>query len=150
MKEYKTNIPEITLKFKAGNTKKTKITCSSDANEILKNFYDQDTIELTESVIVIFLNSANNTIGWIKHSQGGLNGCIVENKTILATALKCAANSIIISHNHPSGNSKPSNADINITNKLNEACKILDINLLDHIIVGESNGFYSFADEGLI
>mgnify|MGYP001131173910 CR=1 FL=1 len=150
MKEYKTNIPEITLKYKSGDVKKVKITNSHDANDILRNFYDQDTLELTESFLVLYLNKANNTIGWFKLSQGGLDACLVDKRLILATALKCGATSIIVSHNHPSNNTQPSNADINQTNKLNEACKILDMKLLDHIIITESNGFYSFADEGLI
>lgn len=149
MKEYKSNIPELTLKFKTGDVKKVKVTSSKDSADFLRNFYDQDTIELTESFIVLFLNRANTTIGWFKVSSGGLNGCIVDVKLIISVALKCMANSIVVSHNHPSGNLKPSKADNDITTKLNAACKLMEIVLLDHVIITET-GHYSFADEGLI
>jgi len=141
MKTYKSNLPEITLKYKSGDQKKVKITCSTDAAELLKTFYDQDTIELTESFIVLFLNRNNSTIGWFKMSHGGLNGTVVDNRLILVTALKCAAQNIIISHNHPSGNVNPSSADIQQTKKLKESCKILDISLLDHIILSNENHY---------
>jgi DNA repair protein RadC len=146
MKEYKAALPEITLKYKSGETKKVKIENSKDAYEVMKTFYDQDTIELTESVIVLFLNRNNTTIGWFKVSQGGLAGTVIDNRLILVTALNCGAHSIILSHNHPSGNLKPSQPDINITNRLKLACDTLEIKLLDHIIVTENNGFYSLAD----
>jgi DNA repair protein RadC len=150
MKTYKTNLPEITLKYKSGDVKKVKITCASDAAKTLKEFYDQDTIELTESVIILFLNRNNNTIGWYKVSQGGLSGTVIDNRLIIVTALNCAAHSIIISHNHPSGNTQPSQTDILITTKLKNACDLLDIKLLDHIILTESGEFYSMADNGVI
>ena len=67
---------------------------------------------------------------------------------ILATALKCLAQSIIIAHNHPSGNTQPSDADINITKKLKDACQIMEINLLDHLII-TSDSHYSMNDEGM-
>lgn len=146
MKTYNTNLPEITLKYKSGNMKKVQITGSKDAAEILKEFYDQDTFELTESFIVLFLNRNNNTIGWYKLSQGGLSCTVVDNRLILVTALNCAAHSIIISHNHPSGNSIPSIQDIQVTKRLKLACETLDIKLLDHIILTESNGYYSMLD----
>jgi len=146
MKTYKSNLPEITLKYKTGEQKKVKISSSKDAANVLIEFYNQDTIELTESFIVLFLNRNNNTIGWYKVSQGGLNGTVIDNRLILVTALNCAAHAIIVSHNHPSGNTTPSKADIKITNDLKNACKILDITLLDHIIITESNGYYSMGD----
>lgn len=146
MKEYKSSLPEITLKYKKGDQKKVQITRASDAAELLKTFYDQDIIELTESFIVLFLNRNNNTIGWFKMSQGGLNGTVVDNRLILVTALNCGAHAIIVSHNHPSGNTQPSQADINMTKNLKSACETLDIKLLDHVIITEDNGFYSMAD----
>ena len=149
MDDYKSTIPEIELKFKRGETFKQKITCSNDMAKLLGQFYDQDTIELTESVIVIFLSRAIVTIGWMKHSSGGMAQSTIDKKLILATALKCGANGIILSHNHPSGSLQPSNEDTNITQKLKEACKILDLDLLDHIIY-TTNGYYSYADNGLM
>ena len=151
MKTYKSNLPEITLSLKKGEQLKVKIAKSQDAADIFRKIWDKDSIELYESMICIFLNRANNTIGWLKVSQGGLDGTIVDNRLILATALNCAAHAIIMAHNHPSGNTTPSDADEKITRKLKEAGNIMDIQLLDHIILsGESEEFYSFADNGII
>jgi DNA repair protein RadC len=146
---YESKLPEIKLKYKRGNVFKTEIKCANDAVKLLEQFYDQNTVELTESVICIFLSRSNVTIGWMKHSTGGMARSIIDIKLILATALKCGASSIILSHNHPSGSLKPSEDDDNITRKLAEGCRILNLVLLDHIIY-TPNGFYSYVDEGLL
>jgi len=148
MKTYKSNLPEITLRLKKGETLNVKIKSSKDAAEIFRQIWDVDSLEIFESVICIFLNRANNTIGWFKVSQGGISGTVIDNRMILATALKCLASSIIIAHNHPSGNTQPSDADINITKKLKDACQIMEINLLDHLII-TSDSHYSMNDEGM-
>jgi len=80
-------------------------------------------------------------------SVGGLTGTIVDVRNILQTALKANACSVILAHNHPSGNPNPSEADIQITRRVNEAAKIMDIQVLDHLIL-LTEGYYSFADEG--
>lgn len=149
MKEYKSNLPEIVLKYKKGTTNKFKIQTSQDAYKLFKEFYDQDTFELCESTIVIFLNSANNTIGWTKHTQGGLDYCVIDVRLILATALQCGARSIMLSHNHPSGNTTPSANDNSMTSKLKRACEAVEIRLLDHIIATEES-YYSYVDNGMI
>lgn len=146
-KKYSNTLPEITLKYKAGTVEKQVITCSNDTVSILRKCFDADTLEVNESMLVLFLNKANKTIGWIKHSSGGACSTVVDIKLILVTALQCGAQSLIISHNHPSGNCKPSESDRGITKKLHNACKVLELTLLDHIIITES-GSYSFADEG--
>jgi DNA repair protein RadC len=89
-------------------------------------------------MICIFLNRQNNTIGWFKVSQGGLSGTVIDIRLILATALNCLASAIILCHNHPSGNLHPSEADISMTKKLQEASKLMDIQVLDHIILTET------------
>jgi DNA repair protein RadC len=126
-----------------------QIKSSNDCYQAFKLFYDQDTIELTESFIALYLNRANNTLGWLKVSQGGITGTVADTRIILATALKIAATGIIISHNHPSGQLNPSDADIELTKKLKQSAAIMDISVLDHIIYTVS-GYYSFADEGLM
>ena len=141
---YKT-IPEITLKFSAGEIVNKAITKSSDAADLLRKMYDSDTLEYYESSIAIYLNRANKSIGWQKISQGGLASTIIDVRVVLGTALKSGATAIIISHNHPSGQLVASQADKAITKKLNEACKIMDINLLDHIIITKED-YYSFSD----
>lgn len=146
MKSY-INCPEIELKFKKGKTETVKITGSSHLNDVLRTMFDMDTIEIYETVIVIFLNNSNKMIGWVKHSQGGITGTIIDKRIICATALKCLATSVIISHNHPSGTLIPSSADLKITKELKECFKLFDINFLDHMIITEDS-YYSFRDNG--
>jgi len=147
MQTYKGLIPEITLKYKNSEEFKYKITSSKDGYDVFMKFYDQDVFDLTESLIVLFLNRANNTIGWIKHSQGGTTQTVCDPKLIIATALKCNASAIMVSHNHPSGELRPSREDERITTKLKDACNYFDITLLDHIIATK-HSYYSFSDEG--
>jgi DNA repair protein RadC len=149
MKTYKTELPEITLKYKSSDVTKTKITNSQDSYELFKKMYDADTLEYCESSIVIYLNRASNSIGWQKISQGGITGTVVDVRMILATALKCGASAFILSHNHPSGNLFPSGNDDKLTKQIYEAGKIMEIKLLDHLII-TSEGYYSYADQGKI
>ena len=98
---------------------------------------------------VVMLNNANNTIGYTKISQGGITGTVVDVRLIAKHALECLATSVILIHNHPSGNSKPSSADKLITEKIKHGLALLDIRVLDHIILTE-NTYFSFADECLL
>lgn len=82
-------------------------------------------------------------------SQGGLDGTVADLRIIFAIALKSLSTSIVVAHNHPSGNKKPSAADTKLTKKIKDAGELLDIQLLDHLILVE-NGYFSFADEGLL
>jgi DNA repair protein RadC len=98
---------------------------------------------------VLYLNQAGRINHFEVMSQGGITGTVVDPRLIFKRALETEAVSIIVCHNHPSGNLKPSKADEILTSKLSEGAKLLDIKLLDHIIVGD-NGYFSFADEGLL
>ena len=102
-----------------------------------------------EEFWVLLLNRANKIIGRERTSMGGVSGTVVDLKLILKRALEVLASSIILCHNHPSGNDKPSDHDKQITQKVRQACELLDISLLDHIIVAGST-YFSFADEGLL
>lgn len=106
-------------------------------------------IDYTESFFIILLNRANNLLGACKISTGGLSGTVTDPKKIFQTALKANASSVILAHNHPSGNTKPSKSDLEITKKCAEAGKFLDLKVLDHVIVTR-DGYFSFADEGMI
>jgi DNA repair protein RadC len=149
MKTYKTNLPQITLKLKKGETLNCQIKTSEDSVEMFRKIWDNDTLPIYESVICLFLNRCNNTIGWFKVSQGGLSGSVIDNRIILATALGCLASGIILAHNHPSGNVQPSEADVKVTEKLAAAANIMDITVLDHVIISEDN-YYSFADNSKV
>ncbi len=125
---------------------KPKIGCAEDAYNLLA----PDLMDLKhEEFWVILLNRANQVIKKEPISTGGVSGTVVDPKIIFKKALDQLASSIIIAHNHPSGNLKPSKADISITSKLIQAGRTLEIPVIDHIIFSD-NGFYSFADEALI
>jgi DNA repair protein RadC len=102
-----------------------------------------------EEFWLLMLNKANEVVAREKLSAGGMAGTVADVKLAFKLALDARASAIIAVHNHPSGNLKPSEADISLTKKLKEAGKILDLPLLDHLIVSE-RGYYSFADEGAI
>jgi DNA repair protein RadC len=102
-----------------------------------------------EEFWLLMLNRANRVLGRYKVSQGGLSGTVIDTRIILKKALDNLASSIIVCHNHPSGNKQPSDADVKITEKLKKAAEILEIKLLDHVIIADKS-YFSFADEGLI
>jgi DNA repair protein RadC len=102
-----------------------------------------------EEFWVIVLNRSNRVIDKKKISQGGITGTVTDIRLILKTAIENLATSIILCHNHPSGNLQPSEADIAITGRLKESANIMDIALLDHLIVAGKT-YFSFADENLI
>lgn len=102
-----------------------------------------------EEFWILLLNRANRILARERISSGGISGTVVDARVIFRKALKGSACSLILFHNHPSGNLNPSQADISLTQKLKKAGETLDIAILDHLIIGES-GFYSFADEGIL
>jgi DNA repair protein RadC len=129
-------------------SKMEKVTSSSDAERIFKSMWRQS-IELKECFYAMYLNRNNKVLGVLLISEGGMSGTVVDVRNVYQAAIKANASSVIIAHNHPSGNTIPSESDKQITNKIKEAGKILDITLLDHLIM-VSEGYVSFADEGLI
>jgi DNA repair protein RadC len=98
---------------------------------------------------VLFLNRSNKINHFEIISRGGITGTVADPRVILKKALEEDATSLVLSHNHPSGSLKPSRADEELTKKIIEAAKYFDIKIIDHIIVSEE-GYYSFADEGLL
>ena len=125
---------------------KKRIQTSCDAFEIF-HMYIGD--EVYEQFMMIVLNRANDVLKTVSISEGGTSGTIVDLKKIFKMALDNNAAAIILGHNHPSGNMKPSEQDIKLTRKIKGAGKVLDIDVLDHIILG-MNKYYSFADEGMM
>ncbi|MCU0397523.1 MAG: DNA repair protein RadC [Cyclobacteriaceae bacterium] len=127
-------------------TERPKINGSKDAYELVKG----DLMDLPhEEFWVIMLNRANRLLKKHQISLGGVHGTVADPKIIFKTALESLASGIIVAHNHPSGNLTPSQQDIDLTKKLKEAGKLLEIQLLDHVIIASKN-YFSFADEGLM
>jgi DNA repair protein RadC len=106
-------------------------------------------IELLEEFKVILLNTSNRVLGIVDISTGGVQGTLADPKIIFSVALKTNSSKIILSHNHPSSNTTPSEADKKLTQKLIDGGKLLDIEVCDHLIVTNYN-YYSFADECLM
>jgi DNA repair protein RadC len=125
---------------------KVKITTSESAEKFIRQFYGDD-LEIFESFFILLLNRANETIGYAKISQGGIVGTVVDKKILLKYVVESLASGIILAHNHPSGNTNPSQADLNITKDLQQLCNLVDSTVLDHVIL-TADSFYSFADNG--
>jgi len=140
---------ELIYKTKVKASERPVIRDSKDTCKILRQIWDENKMEMQEEFKVLFLNRSNKVIGVYDASTGGICGTVADPRLILAAAIKALAVSIILSHNHPSGNLKPSRADEELTLKIKEAAKYHDIKVLDHIII-TSEQYYSFADEGLI
>ena len=125
------------------------IKSPKDSYAILLNIWDQNRIEFQEEFKVLLLNRGNRVTGVYEASSGGMTGTVADPRLILAAAIKSLSVAIILSHNHPSGNLKPSQADEALTQKIKEAAKYHDIKVLDHVII-TSESYYSFAEEGLL
>ncbi|MEO6540964.1 MAG: DNA repair protein RadC [Ferruginibacter sp.] len=125
---------------------KTVIRSSRDIAQYLQATLKDHSYEV---FAVVFLNRANKINHFEIISKGGITGTVADPRVILKKALEEDATSIVLCHNHPSGNLQPSRADEELTKKIKEAAGYFDIKIIDHIIVSEE-GFYSFADEGIL
>ena len=147
MKTFKSKLREVTAVYKTKeDITNVKIGGSRDVNEYIRSVYPVS-IEIREAMVVLLLNNSNRTLGYSISSIGGLTGTLVDVRLVLRDALLTQATGLILIHNHPSGTLKPSQSDINITNKVKKASELMDIKLLDHLILTEDS-YYSFADEG--
>jgi DNA repair protein RadC len=143
------NVPEIDIKL----TKNEKLTniqirSSDDAERAFRRIWDVDSMNVQESMYVLYLNKANRILGYSQHSIGGITGTVLDIQIIAATSVKALAKGIIVAHNHPSGNLLPSTSDIQISEKLKQALKLFEIYLVDSMILVPQQGHTSLADEG--
>ena len=147
-----TEVSEIRLTYqsKVRAADRPQITCSADAYQILYANWDEGMIGLCEEFYILLLDRSNRVMGRYRVSQGGIAGTVVDARMIFAAALKARATSLILAHNHPSGQLRPSQADKSLTTKLVQAGEILDLPVLDHLILSPEGGYVSFADEALI
>lgn len=140
---------QLIYKPKIKPSERLKVTSSKTAYQIFHDDWDKDSIELYEQFKIMLLNKGNKVLGIVPISRGGIDGTLVDLKLIFGTAMKAGASNIVLAHNHPSGNLRPSHPDIAITKKLVNAGKILEVNILEHLIIS-NEGYYSFADEGML
>lgn len=125
------------------------ISNSSDAYHIFNNYWNLDKIDFIEEFKILLLNRANKVLALFEISSGGITGTVADTRVMFAAALRINAVAIIMAHNHPSGNLRPSQADEELTRKVNESGNFLDIKLLDHLIIADED-YFSFADNGLL
>ncbi|TWP25464.1 DNA repair protein [Apibacter muscae] len=140
-------VSEIKVSYTNKNEKKIKLENSEQLYHLALSIWNKNTLELQEEVKVLYLNQANVVLGYYSLAKGGISACYVDIRLILSTALKTNASAIIVVHNHPSGNNKPSLKDKELTKKIKQACNLLELVLLDHIIIAKEH-YYSFADQG--
>lgn len=146
------NVEEITVKYSPSikNNEPIFIKSSQDCYTHLRPFFCSDTLEVQEQFLVMYLNHRKKVIGVYRLSKGGITVTVADIRLVLSVALKTLATSIVISHNHPSGNPNPSMADIKVTMKFKQACEIMEIELIDHLVVTQGEEFYSFKDNGIM
>jgi DNA repair protein RadC len=126
-----------------------KIGSSKDAFICFTEVFNKDTFLFAEEMQLLCLSQANEVIGAYRVGAGGKTGTVADLRNIFTVALNSNACNIIIAHNHPSGNLKASEADIKLTKQIKESGNFLTINLVDSLILGSFEKYYSFADEGI-
>ncbi len=144
-------VAEVTLSYRPSISPKQrpKIKRAEDAYHIFLQYWNRDKIYLSEQCYMMLLNIRGNVLGIVELSSGGMSGTVVDLKMVFATALKACAHTIILAHNHPSGDIVPSEQDRAVTGRVAEAGKILQVELADHLIITPEE-FYSFVNEGLL
>jgi len=149
MEKKKFSEIELTYKPSIKYSEQPKIICSADAYQLFKKIWDENTIGFIEQFKIALLTRSNGVIGIVEISSGGITGTVADIRLIMAAAIKSNAVGILLSHNHPSGNCKSSQADIELTKKISEAARVFDLNVLDHIILTQES-YLSMADEGVL
>jgi DNA repair protein RadC len=148
----KDKVNEIQISYKERITSPfwQKINSSKDAADLLFKHWDKNTIGLHESFKVVLLNNSNKVKGIYQLSKGGITGTLVDIRILFAVILKSLSVAVILTHNHPSGTLKASEADKKLTDKIKKAAELFDIKVLDHILIMPNGDYYSFADEGIL
>ncbi len=142
-------VGEVELSYKPKFKSLHKVASSEDAYKYLLSTYKEGTICYKEYFKVLFLNQDNQVLGYTLISEGGITDTTVDVRVILQAALLTNSVAIILAHNHPSGNLKPSRQDMEITKKVRDAAQLMRIKVLDHIILTDAK-YYSFADGGML
>jgi DNA repair protein RadC len=145
-----TTVAEVSLKYSSQKSydEMPTITSPEEAAEFLRGIFDPDTIELREEFYVVLLSNTKQVLGYSKISIGSMTGTLVQPITVFQTAILGNSKSILVSHNHPSGNLKASSADIQLSKRLRDAGKLFGIDLTDHIILTKE-AYTSMKELGL-
>jgi len=142
--------PEVKVRLTRGKVvAKNKISSSEDAVSILKKFITRSKIETQEFAVAMFLNNNSNVLAVYQFGMGGITATVMDERLLMAAALKLGATGIILCHNHPSGQLRPSEADKTVTAKIVKIANLHNMSVVDHIIVTK-DGYYSFAENGIL
>ncbi|SHG17106.1 DNA repair protein radc [Fodinibius roseus] len=145
------SLAEVKLSYKSKKPTGSfpQVTSPDEAEQVLRQVWNNDHIQLREEFVVLLLNNNKHCIGWSKISSGGTTATIVDPSAIFQVALLANATSIVVAHNHPSGNLDPSKADKTLTQRIKKSGDMLGITLEDHIIL-TADGYVSFRAKGLL
>lgn len=147
--DYQVAEIEIVYRPLIKNSDLPSVNSSEKCYQTFLRSWDEGKIRLIEQFKVMLINHACKTLGILTVSQGGITTCPVDQRLIFAAALKAGATRLILAHNHPSATIKPSECDISLTAKIVKAARLLDIEILDHLIITPER-YYSFRDNGLL
>ncbi len=141
-------IGEVELSYKKkSNVVFQRITSSQSADTCIRTFFPKEQISYRERMYALYLDNSNNILGYHLLSIGGITATLVDVRILMQGALLTNSVAFILFHNHPSNKLKPSQSDIQLTDKIIKSAKTLDLKVLDHLIITE-NSYYSFADNG--
>jgi DNA repair protein RadC len=145
------NVAEVQLTYKPNYkpSERPQVTTSMEAYNIFMAHWSMERIEMIEEFKIILLNTKNRVLGIVDISKGGIGATYVDPRIVFVSALKARASAMVLCHNHPSGEFKPSEADKDLTRRLIQGGKVLDIQIFDHLVVGK-HGYYSFGDDGIL
>lgn len=146
---FKVSEVEITYRNQTPIQDRICITQSTMAYQILRQTWDENKIELLEQFKILLIDRNSHCLGISEIATGGMSACVVDPRVVFAIALKTKASGLILAHNHPSGNLKPSEADLSLTSKFMKAGNLLDIAVMDHLII-TTQDYYSFNDNGIM
>lgn len=148
------SLAELKVSYKRGRHKDDRrqklprvLSSPVSCEQYLRTLWDKDTFELREEFVLVCLDSSLEVLGWVRLHTGGIDASPVDPRLVFAVSLQTASSTIVVAHNHPSGNAEPSRHDELVTTRLAEGAKLLGIRLLDHVILGRRD-WYSFANAG--
>lgn len=142
-------VAEVELTYKPTKNKKGAVITASDAYKLILPTFPDDVIEYREYFKVLMLNHNNEVIAYNTVGTGGITECAADVRLIMQVALLTNATQLILVHNHPSGNLRPSRDDDRLTNQIVEAAKLLRIRVMDHLVISKTD-YYSYAENGKI
>jgi len=142
-------VAELQVTYRPKNKTGVKVTCSNEAYQVFRQMWDKSLINIQEQFCALYLNQANEVIGFRLISTGKVTSNTVDVQLMFACALISRASVIMLAHNHPSGNLKPSAEDKRLTWQLKELARKFDFRIIDHLVITQDY-YTSFADEGII